>query len=110
MTNSFFPPCPKAALKIGASEDSHPQYKGLLKVGYTAKDLRERVAEHYPRRRPGEPPLRIMLEESATRNDGTVFTDHDVHPHLCGWDIPNPKSRWFQCAVEVIGAAISLTR
>ena len=71
---------------------------------------RERVEEHYPRRRPGEPPSRIMLEESATRKDGTVFTDHAVHRHLCGWDIPNPKSEGFQCAVEVIGAAIPLTR
>jgi hypothetical protein len=27
-------------------------------------------------------PYQIVLAESAMRNDGTCFTDHDVHPIL----------------------------
>jgi hypothetical protein len=31
---------------IYAYSDSNPQYKGLLKVGYTEKDVERRVAQH----------------------------------------------------------------
>ena len=59
MSNGFFPPRPPGAPKIYAYEDTHPQYAGLLKIGYTIKDVRERVAAQYPTLRPGEPPYRI---------------------------------------------------
>jgi hypothetical protein len=110
MGNGFFPPRPAAAPKIYAYEDTHPRYTGLLKVGYTTKDVRERVAAQYPTLRPGEPPYRIVLEQSAMRNDGTSFTDHDVHRHLRGQGIPNPEGEWFQCAVEQVRAAILAIR
>jgi len=106
MSNGFFPPRPAAEPKIYAYEDTHPQYEGLLKVGYTTKSVQERVAAQYPTLRPGEPPYRILLEESAMCNDGTVFTDHDVHRYLRGQGIPNPEGEWFQCTVEDVCAAI----
>ena len=110
MSNDFFPPRPAAVPKIYSYEDTHPQYAGLLKVGYTTKDVRERVAAQYPTLRPGEPPYRILLEESAMRNDGTVFTDHDVHRHLRGRGITNPEGEWFQCSVEQVRVAILAIR
>ncbi len=106
MSNGFFPPRPVTAPKIYAYEDTHPQYVGLLKIGYTTKDVRERVAAQYPTARPGEPPYRILLEESAMRNDGTVFTDHDVHRWLREHGISNPEGEWFRCTVEQVKAAI----
>lgn len=106
MSSDFFPPRSPAAPKIYAYKDTHPQYAGLLKVGYTAKDVRERVAAQYPTLRPGEPPYRILLEESAMRNDGTTFSDHDVHRHLRGQGIPNPEGEWFQCKLEDVRAAV----
>ena len=69
--------------------DSHPQYAGLLlKVGYTARDVKARMAEHYPTLTPGKPTYSILLEESAMRPDGTAFSDHDVHRVL--------RAQWFQ--------------
>lgn len=106
MLNSFFPPRPAASPKIYAYKDTHPQYAGLLKIGYTTKDVRQRVAEQYPTQRPGNPPYRIVLEESAMKSDGTTFTDHDVHRYLRGRGIPNPQGEWFQCTVEDVRAAI----
>ncbi len=106
MSKEFFPPRPAAAPKIYAYEDTHPQYAGLLKIGYTTKNVRERVAAQYPTARPGEPPYRIVLEESAMRNDGAAFTDRDVHRYLRGRGIPNPEGEWFQCTVEDVRAAI----
>ena len=56
MSNGFFPDRPELRPAIYAYEDTNPQYAGLLKVGYTARDVQERVAEQYPTKRPGPPP------------------------------------------------------
>ena len=64
MNNDFFPPRPKSLPTIYAYEDSNPQYKGLLKIGYTTLNAQSRVAQQYPTIRPGKPPYRIVLEES----------------------------------------------
>jgi hypothetical protein len=106
MSNNFFPSRPATSPKIYAYEDTHPQYAGLLKIGYTTKEARERVAAQYPTARPGQLPYRIMLEESAMRSNGTVFTDHDVHRCLRGLGISNPEGEWFHCSVEDVRAAI----
>jgi len=110
MSKDFFPPRPQVQPKIYAYEDTHPQYAGLLKVGYTTKDVRERVAEQYPTRRPGPPPYRIVLEEPAMRRDGTVFTDHDVHRMLRINGIQKVQGEWFRCTVEDVKAAIIAVR
>lgn len=106
MSNDFFPLRPAATPKIYAYADTHPQYAGLLKVGYTTKDVRERVAAQYPTKRPGEPPYQIVLEESAMYNDGTTFSDHHIHRQLREQGIPNPEGEWFACTPEQVKAAV----
>lgn len=110
MSNDFFPPRPSSRPTIYAYEDNNPQYAGLLKVGYTAIDARVRVAQQYPTLRPGELPWRIVLEESAMRSDGSVFSDHEVHRMLRLKGIKNPKGEWFKCTVTNIKAAITAIR
>ncbi len=102
----IFPQRPEVKPIIYAYEDTNPQYKGLLKVGYTTKSAQERVAEQYPTVRPGPLPYRIVLEESAMRGDGSSFTDHDVHRYLRLIGIKNPEGEWFQCSVEKVKAAV----
>lgn len=110
MTNEFFPRRPGVQPKIYAYEDSHPQYAGLLKVGYTTKRVQERVAEQYPTLRPGPLPYRIVLEEDAIRNDGTTFTDHEVHRMLRLNGIRQEGGEWFRCTVAQVKAAINAVR
>ena len=110
MGSDFFPLRPKLAPKIYAYEDSNPQYRGLLKIGYTTKDIKERVAEQYPTLRPGPLPYRIVLEESAIRKDGTSFTDREVHRMLRINGIHNEKGEWFRCTVENVKAAINAVK
>jgi hypothetical protein len=110
MSREFFPPRPAARPAVYAYEDTNPQYAGLLKVGYTTVDARGRVAQQYPTLRPGKPPYRIVLEESAMRNDGTVFTDHDVHRMLRLNGIKNPEGEWFRCTAEQARSAILAVR
>jgi len=110
MDREFFPPRPASRPTIYAYEDTNPQYAGLLKVGYTTVDAQCRVAQQYPTKKPGKPPYRIVLEESAMRNDGTVFTDHDVHRMLRLNGVKNAAGEWFRCTVTQVKAAIIAVR
>ncbi len=110
MSNKFFPQRPETKPTIYAYEDTNPQYKGLLKVGYTTVNVIDRVSQQYPTKRPGKPPFRIVLEKSAMRNDGTAFTDHEVHQALKDNGVKNPEGEWFRCSVEQVKAAVIAVR
>jgi hypothetical protein len=110
MKNDFFPPRPALTPTIYAYEDTNPQYTGLLKVGYTTGEVSRRVAQQYPTLRPGPLPYRIVFEESAIRNDGTVFSDRDVHRMLRINGVKNPQGEWFECSAKQVKAAIIAVR
>lgn len=110
MSKGFFPPRPQSRPTIYAYEDTNPQYANLLKVGYTTVDAQSRVAQQYPILRPGKSPYKIVLEVPAMRNDGTVFTDHDVHRMLRLNGVKNPDGEWFRCTVDQVKAAIIAVR
>jgi hypothetical protein len=110
MAKEFFPSRPKVNPRIYAYEDTNPQYKGLLKVGFTTQDVKSRVAQQYQILKPGKPPYRIVLDESAMRSDGTTFSDHDVHRMLKYNGIRNPGGEWFECTIEQLKSAINAVR
>ena len=106
-TQNFFPQRPEAHPTIYAYEDTNPQYKGLLKIGYTAIDVKKRVAQQYPTKRPGgSVPYRIVYQESAMYPDGSSFTDHDIHKALRKRNIASPGGEWFRCTVADVQAAV----
>jgi hypothetical protein len=82
----------------------------LLKVGYTTRTVKERLAEIYSVKTPGKPPYRVLLEETAMRNDGTSFTDHEVHRMLRINGIKKLQGEWFRCSVSDVKAAIIAVR
>lgn len=110
MPKDYFPSRPELNPRIYAYEDTNPQYKGFLKVGFTTRDVKARVAQQYPTQKPGKPPYRIVLDESAMRSDGTTFSDHDVHRMLRYNGISNPGGEWFECSTEQLRSAINAVR
>ncbi len=92
MSNEFFPPRPDAQPTIYAYEDSHPQYAGLLKIGYTTREVKARMAEHYPTVTPGKPPYHVCWKNrrcapTARRSPTAMFTA------ICGRKtFPTPKA------------------
>jgi hypothetical protein len=82
MKADFFPLRPDIAPTIYAYADNNPQYAGLLKIGYTEKNVEERIAAQYPTKRPREKPYKIAFAETAMRADGTTFKDFAVHKYL----------------------------
>ena len=105
--NNYFPKKSDSAPMIYAYEDMYdPQLKGILKVGYTTIGVQERVRQQYNIVRPGEPPYRILVEESAMRQDGTAFMDHDVHRMLVKMGCQHIDGEWYRCTPQQVKAAI----
>ena len=48
----FFPTRPNISPKIYAYTEPHPEYKGLMKIGYTTRALEIRMGEHLCRQCP----------------------------------------------------------
>ena len=111
MDKEFFPLRSEAHPLIYAYEDSNPEYKGLLKVGYTTIGAERRVAQQYPTRRPdGKIPYRIVFAESAMYSDGGNFRDTDIHRALEKRGFPKLNSEWFRCTVDDLQAAYIAVR
>ncbi len=107
MSKKFFSEPTDINPRIYAYEDTNPQYKGLLKVGYTSVDVKKRVAQQYPTLRPGNLPYRILVDEPAMKNDGSIFSDHEVHKQLQKNGFIKEKGEWFRCSSEDVVKAIN---
>jgi hypothetical protein len=103
--DNFFPLKLDINPKIYAYEETHPEFRGLLKIGYTEKTVKERVAAQYPISRPIQT-YKIVLEESAMKNDGTIISDHQVRKFLINKGFKNPKAEWIKCNANDVKAAI----
>lgn len=104
----FFPTKPDVtptiyAYKLTASTD----HKGLIKIGYTDRDVRIRIKEQLAT---AGIKYTILLEESAMRSDGSSFSDYDIHRYLRRKGFLNPHGEWFKCNVEDIQAALYAIR
>ena len=103
----FFPQRPESHPMIYAYEDISQQYDGLLKVGYTEKDVDKRVAQQYPTKRPdGKIPYKIVFRDTAMRVDGSCFTDHDVHAMLEKLNYERVGGEWFKCGPDAVRMAV----
>jgi hypothetical protein len=104
MSKNFFPKRPDTNPTIYAYElVGVSTHTGLLKVGYTSRSSEKRIAEQTKTARIK---TKIVFEESAMKNDGSAFTDFDVHRLLRSRKIKNPEGEWFQCTVTDIKAVI----
>ena len=99
----FFPSRPEINPKIYAYSIDAPNRKGLLKVGYTQRDVATRIAEQL---QTSGVKYTIEFESDAMRNDGGVFTDHEVHRYLKNKGIKNTDGEWFECSLSDVKAAI----
>lgn len=81
-----------------------PDHEGLIKVGYTVRDVEQRIKEQL-----GTATVkhRTLLIRDAMRPDGSVFDDHAVHKVLRNSHIPNPENEWFRCDVKAVERAIA---
>lgn len=97
---------PKSNPMIYAYEEpSNPAVKGMLKIGFTSVDVEKRVAEQFPIVKPGGKPYKIVFRASAMYNDGSTFTDHDIHKYMRKHGYKNPDGEWFVCTIKQLESA-----
>ena len=100
----FFPPKPDLSPTIYAYElEGVTTHKRLLKIGYTTRKSKDRVGEQLKTSRVK---YKIVFEESAMRNDGSAFTDFDVHRCLRRKGIKWIEGEWFKCTVNDLKSTI----
>ena len=113
MQQNFFPQRPTVTPTIYAYKlvgvDSH---HGYLKVGYTNRTAKERIEEQL---HTSKVQYEIVLAESAMSNDGSCFTDKEVHKILerKGHRRLNPMDKtdeWFRCTKADVEAALIALR
>lgn len=104
MHKEFFPPRPDSKPTIYAYKlNGVETHKDLIKVGYTSRNANDRIAEQLKTSRVA---YEILLDESAMRNDGSSFTDHEVHSLLRKKGFDNPEGEWFRCTTKDVKSVI----
>ena len=103
---NFFPPRPALSPKIYAYSIDAPGHEGLLKVGYTTRDVQQRINEQVGT---AHIKAKIEIEEDAIRNDGTTFDDHDVH-RVLSTEYKRLFGEWFCCSKSDVLEAITAVK
>jgi len=83
-------------------------HKGLLKVGQTTRDVKRRVAEQV--KTAAIRNYRIELDESAERDDGTFFSDHEVRGALVRKKFANTDLEWMRCSLQDVKTVLTELR
>ena len=105
----FFQLRPNTSPKIYGYTEPSKEYAGLIKVGYTERDVLTRMKEHYPTSGPeGIERFEVLFEESSMPDDGTFFKDYEVHRLLekSGIKRTGKKNEWFKCSINELKAAV----
>ncbi len=101
-------PKPEARPRIYAYAIADEAHHGLLKVGQTTRDVRQRVAEQLKTAAIAN--FTIELDEPAERDDGGVITDHAVRDALRRKGFPNPHLEWMQCSLADVRTVLTELR
>jgi hypothetical protein len=101
-------PKPVARPRIYAYSIDDKAHKGLLKVGQTTRNVKQRVAEQL--KTAAIKNYKIELNESAERDDGTIFSDHDVRAALVRKKFENAELEWMHCSVRELKTVLAELR
>ncbi len=91
-------PKSEARPRIYAYSIDDKAHKGLLKVGQTTRDVKQRVAEQL--KTAAIKNYTIELDENAERDDGSIFSDHEVRAALARKRFENVELEWVRCTVK----------
>ncbi len=101
-------PKPEARPRIYAYSIADAAHAGLLKVGQTTRDVKQRVAEQL--KTAAIKNYTVELDESAERDDGSIFTDHEVRAALVRKGFENTDLEWMRCSVEEVKTSLTELR
>jgi hypothetical protein len=99
---------PEARPRIYAYAIDDTAHAGLLKVGQTTRDVKQRVAEQL--KTAAIKNYRIEIDVPAERDDGTIFRDHEVREALKKKGFENTELEWMRCSVEDVKTVLAELR
>lgn len=97
-------PRPQVRPRIYAYSIDDIAHAGLLKVGQTTRDVKQRVSEQLKTAQIKN--YKIELDEIAERDDGTVFSDHIVRAALVRKGFANTALEWVRCTAKDVRAVL----
>ena len=101
-------PKPQARPRIYAYSIADEAHKGLLKVGQTTRDVKQRIAEQL--KTAAIKNFRVELDESAERDDGAIFSDHELRAALFRKGFENTELEWMRCTVNDLKTVLTELR
>ncbi len=101
-------PKPEARPRIYAYSIADDAHAGLLKVGQTTRAVKQRVAEQL--KTAAIKNYIVELDESAERDDSTIFTDYEVRLALIKKGFKNAQLEWMRCTVKDVKTVLAELR
>lgn len=101
-------PKPEVTPRIYAYAIHDAAHAGLLKVGQTTRDVKQRVAEQL--KTAAIKNYTIELNETAVRHDGSFFSDHEVRAALAKKGFAKADLEWMRCTVADVQTVITELR
>ncbi len=104
----LLPKRPDARPRIYAYSIADKAHEGLLKVGQTTRNVKQRLAEQL--KTAAIKNYTIELDEWAEREDGSIFTDHDVRAALVRKKFANTELEWMRCTLADVQTVLAELR
>jgi hypothetical protein len=101
-------PKPEARPRIYAYAIADAAHHGQLKVGQTTRHVKQRVAEQL--KTAAIQNFSIELDEPAERDDGSIFTDHEVRDALIKKGFEKVTLEWVRCNVADVATVLAELR
>ena len=101
-------PKPEARPRIYAYTIADAAHHGQLKVGQTTRDVKQRVAEQL--KTAAIQNFTIELDEAAERDDGSIFSDHEVRAALVKKGFVKATLEWVHCTVADVATVLAELR
>ncbi|MDP2787259.1 MAG: restriction endonuclease [Pseudomonadota bacterium] len=101
-------PKPEARPRIYAYSITDAAHTGLLKVGQTARDVKQRVAEQL--KTAAIKNYTIELDEPAEREDSSIFSDHEVRAALVRKGFEKVELEWMRCSLKDVQTTLTELR
>lgn len=101
-------PKPDLRPRIYAYSIADTAHTGLLKVGQTTRDVKQRIAEQL--KTAAIKNYRIELDEFAERDDGSIFSDHEVRAALIRKGFEKVELEWMRCSLKDVQTVLTELR
>lgn len=101
-------PKPEARPRVYAYSIDDKAHDGLLKIGQTTRNVQQRVAEQL--KTAAIQNYRIELDSDAVREDGSIFSDHEVRAALVRKGFENPMLEWVRCTLKDVKTVLTELR